>query len=249
MPSADLFGAWPKHRSELPLAYQQVYVGHMESNRSGGTPLNKAALWLEGWMHRQVARPPGRNILELGAGNLNHVALEDATAAYAAIEPLEHVIGPALVRINRPVTYLGGYGDLLTLPGVSSTRYDKVISVAVLEHLEDLPAVVAASALLLDDEGVFAAGVPSEGGRLWEAAWRASTGRAFRREHGLDYAALMAWEHINTVREIEAVIQALFAKVRITRFPGPTVDSSLYTAIFAQLPRQDAATGVLESRL
>lgn len=240
-------GAWPKVRVDLPVAYQRVYVEHMETNRSGGTLLNKAALRVEQWMHRQVARPPGSRILELGAGNLNHLPFEDPRAEYDVVEPLQEVFEQARSACSRTVGYLGDYTDLIALVGQSTRNYDKVISVAVLEHLEDLPAVVAASGLALAPGGIFAAGIPSEGGRLWEWAWRASTARAFRRDFGLDYARLMAWEHINTAREIESVVRALFETVLVRRFPGSTIDTSIYTAIFAKGPRVDLARSLITS--
>lgn len=245
--SIDL-GAWPKTRVDLPIEYQRVYATHMQMNRSGGTPLNQAALWLEQWMHRQVARPPAARVLELGAGNLNHVHFESLDAEYHVVEPLREVIDNARKATSRPVSYVGDYDDLVALANSSAMNYDKVISVAVLEHLEDLPAIVAASGLVLAPGGIFAAGIPSEGGRLWEWGWRASTGRAFQRDFGLDYARLMAWEHINTAREIQGVIAALFDTVRVKRFPGPTTDTSVYTAIFAKGPRIDLARNVLASR-
>jgi SAM-dependent methyltransferase len=241
-------GAWPKVRIDLPVEYQRVYAEHMETNRSGGTLLNEAALRVEQWMHRQVARPPGPRILELGAGNLNHLQFEDPRAQYDVVEPLQEVFEQARRTSTRAVGYVGDYGDLVALSAQSPRNYDKVISVAVLEHLEDLPAVVAASGLALAPGGIFAAGIPSEGGHLWEWAWRASTARAFKRDFGLDYGRLMAWEHINTAKEIEAVVAALFETVRVRRFPGPTIDTSIYTAIFAKGPRIDFARALITSR-
>lgn len=241
-------GAWPKQRADLPLEYQRVYAEHMETNRSGGTRLNQAALWLEQWMHRQVARPPGPRILELGAGNLNHLAFEDAEAEYDVVEPLQDVFSKGRSLAARPVGYLGDYADLIALADSSDKTYNKIISVAVLEHLEDLPAVVAASGLLLAPGGILASGIPSEGGALWECGWKATTGRAFHRDFGLDYARLMDWEHINTAREIEDVIRTLFETVRVKRFPGPTINTSFYSAIFAKGPRTDLARAVVTSR-
>lgn len=247
MASRVHWGAWPKTRPELPEAYQRIYSEHMHTNRSGGTPLNRAALWLEQWMHRQVARPPASRILELGAGGLNHLAFEQPEAHYDVVEPLSDVIEPAIASAPRHVGYLGGY-DVLVAQAVSPpTLYDKVASVAVLEHLEDLPAVVAASALHLAPGGIFAAGIPSEGGLLWELGWRSTTARAFRRDYDLDYGRLMAWEHINSAAEIQAVIEALFERTRVKRFPGPTISSSVYTAIFATGPRVDLARRLIAS--
>lgn len=243
------WGAWPKTRGELPEAYQRIYSAHMETNRSGGTPLNRAALWLEQWMHRQVARPPASRILELGGGGLNHLGFEPREARYDVVEPLAEIIEPAIAIAPKPVDYLGDYESFIAQAASPPVEYDKVVSVAVLEHLEALPAVVAASALHLAPRGIFAAGIPSEGGLLWKLGWRTTTARAFTRDYGLDYGRLMAWEHINTAREIEGVITALFEIVSVTRFPGPTIDTSVYSTIFARNPRVDLCRSVLDRRL
>ena len=240
--------AWPKVRPDLPDAYGLIYAEHMHGNRSGGSLLNKTALWLEEWMHRAVSRPRAARVLELGAGNLNHVRFEPLAEHYSVVEPLMEVVESSRRKTQVPIDYLGDYSDLLELARSSDITFDKVLSVAVLEHLEDLPAVVSAASLLLAPEGCFLAGIPSEGGRLWSTAWRSTTGRAFRKRYGLDYATLMRWEHINTAPEIEFVARSIFDDVRITRFPGPTLDTSLYTCLTARSPRREVATRILDSR-
>lgn len=240
--------SWPKARPTLPDPYRLIYAEHMHGNRSGGSPLNKTALWLEEWMHRAVSRPRAERVLELGAGNLNHVRFEPAAEYYGVVEPLSEIVESARRGIRIPVDYLGDYASLLELAQSSHATFDKVLSVAVLEHLEDLPAIVSAASLLIHPRGCFSAGIPSEGGRLWSAAWRSTTGRAFRKRYGLDYATLMKWEHINTAPEIESVVRAIFDDVRITRFPGPTLDTSLYTCLIARGPRRGIASRILKSR-
>lgn len=226
---------WPRARPDLPEVYQDVYVEHMARNRGGGSTLNRLALGLEGWMHRQVAQVPGRRVLELGGGGLNHLSYEPRAARYDVVEPLAELV------VDRPevdgdrVRYLGGYDDLAALAaGRPAPTYDKVLSVAVLEHLEDLPRVVADAAALLRPDGWFVAGIPSEGGALWTASWRATTGAAFRRRYGLDYGVLMRWEHLNTADEIVGELRRKFDEVGVRRFPGPTTSTSLYQAVLCR---------------
>lgn len=238
---------WPKTRSALPPEYQAIYDQHMALNRGGGSRLNSLALKAEEWMHRQVARPSASRVLELGAGGLNHVRFEPTAEIYDVIEPLPEVVSRARSRVPHEVHYLGDYDALTQYARQGEAKYDKVISVAVLEHLEDLPAVIAASAILLSPHGVFAAGIPSEGGRLWQWSWRLTTGRAFRRRFGLDYAVLMAWEHINSAEQILEVVNDLFDQVKVRRFPGPTVNTSVYTSLHAQGPNIPRAREILSA--
>lgn len=69
---------------------------------------------------------------------------------------------PALAGIHQIFATIQ---DVPLAPG-----YDRIFSIAVLEHLENLPAVVAASARRLSRDGVFQAGIPAEGGLVWGAA-------------------------------------------------------------------------------
>jgi trans-aconitate methyltransferase len=115
-------------------------------------------------------------------------------------------------------------------------RYDKIISIAVLEHLTELPDIVAMCAQRLAPGGAFAAGFPTEGGLAWYSAWRFGTGTAYRMRTGLSYAPLMRHEHVNDAREIESVVRLFFRTVERRRFPLPLFQASLYTVLTARDP-------------
>lgn len=186
---------------------------------------------LESWMHREVARAgTGARLLEIGAGTLNHIVYERRHAIYDAIEPFEELwAGSPRLRDLRNL-----YRDIKEIP--LTERYDRIVSVAVLEHLTELPLVVARSGLLLAEEGTFAAGIPSEGSLAWYLAWRYGTGIPYRLRTGLDYAPLMRHEHVNCAAEIEYVIARCFRHVRRKRFPAPLFHASVYTVLVATDP-------------
>jgi hypothetical protein len=96
-----------------------------------------------------------------------------------------------------------------------SAPYDRITSVAVFEHIVDLPVVVAHAALLLAPEGHLRTAIPNESTILWRMGTMV-TGREFERTHGLDYRVLMAFEHVNTADEIEAVLTEFFGTSRCT---------------------------------
>jgi cyclopropane fatty-acyl-phospholipid synthase-like methyltransferase len=52
------------------------------------------------------------------------------------------------------------YADISEVP--AEIQYDRITSVATLEHICNLPEVIARSALLLAKDGVFRASIPSE---------------------------------------------------------------------------------------
>lgn len=233
---AALLARFPKTRPPLPDDYRRIYEREYLANRTEGSAANRLARRLESWMHRRVAAtaPEGAHrILELGAGSLNHLPWEKPQDCYDVVEPFTALLdaGDGRARVRRH------YPQLADVP--EDARYDRIISVAVLEHLTHLPHELALAARLLAPGGVFCAGIPSEGGLLWRLAWTLGTGPAFRRRTGLDYAVLMRHEHVNTAREIEACVRRQFRQVRVRRFPLPLRTLSLYTVITAR----DSVTG------
>lgn len=154
----ELLHGYPKTRPELPPEYQAIYDEQYISNREGRSLAARIAVYLEAWMHRQIARANGSfPLLELGAGTLNHVAYEPRAGAYDVVEPYE-----LLYRGKPELNRIGNlYASIDEVP--TEVRYERIVSVAVLEHVVDLPPLVAKCALLLAPRGRFLAGIPSEG--------------------------------------------------------------------------------------
>lgn len=231
MPSVEaLLASYPRIRPELPPAQARIYEEQYKVNREGARAIEGLAQRLERWMHRQVARIPGGPILELGAGTLNHVPYEPPGVAYDVVEPFRALYAgrPEVARVRR------FHDSVEAIP--PAERYARVISIAVLEHMDHLPRDVALAALRLTPDGVFQAGIPSEGGFLWWLGWRCSTGLSYYLRTGLDYGRLMRHEHLNTAPEILAIVRHFFGAVTIRRFPLPHQHLSFYTYLEARSP-------------
>jgi SAM-dependent methyltransferase len=228
-----LLASYPRARPPLSAPYLAVYEKELRLNRTGGSVLNRLAMSLEGWMHRVAAKrgTPG-SVLEIGAGTLNHLPYESAEA-YDVVEPnkLLWAGSPRLARVRKVYESVGAVPE--------GAAYDRVLSVAVLEHLDALPEVVARAALLLKPDGIFQAGIPSEGGFLWGAAWRLTTGIGYRLRNGLPYGPLMRYEHVNDAEDILAVLRYFFRAVVVRRFPLPMHHLSFYT--YAEASEVDGA--------
>lgn len=231
-----LLSRFPKAREPLPPAFKAIYEAQYKENRSGESTAASLAQRLERWLHRQVAadvadgRP--RPTLELGAGTLNQLPFEPAGGAYDIVEPFAALFADSPHRGRvRDV-----FADIAEVP--ADRRYARITSVAALEHICDLPLVMARSAQLLAPGGSFRAAIPAEGGLLWTLGWMASTGLEFRLRHGLDYGVMMRHEHVNTAAEIESLAQALFEDVTIRSF-GLGRQLSLYRFVEARNPRAD----------
>jgi SAM-dependent methyltransferase len=227
-----LLSTYPRLRPQLPTEQAASYEEHYRSNRAGKRGLSKTVAKLESWMHRRVsAAAPGPELLELGAGNLNHVPYLSQDCAYDIVEPFHELLedSPHGSRVRH------AYSDICEIP--PNVHYDCIFSVAVLEHLTDLPFILARAGLLLREGGSFRAGFPSEGGILWGLAWRLTTGVEYRLRRGLDYARIMRHEHVNTASQILLLLDHFYEEVEVSRFPLPAKHLSFYTAVNAFAPR------------
>jgi len=238
----ELIATYPRRRPELPEAHSRSYVEHYRANRAGERGVARMVVKLESWMHRRVAAGAKGRILEIGAGTLNHVPYHPNAEVYDAVEPFRELWedSPHRARVRNL------YRDLEEVPG--GQRYDAILSVAVLEHLTELPFILARCGLLLAEDGSFRAGFPSEGGLLWGLAWRLTTGVEYRLRRGLDYGAIMRHEHVNTAAEILAQLRYFYERVEIERFPLSSAHFSFYTAAVAMRPSIGRCQAVLGER-
>ena len=231
-----MFSKFPKTRPPLSREIEEIYQMHYKSNREGQTPASSLAQRMESWLHKQVAkdlanpRDSRKATLELGAGTLNQLPYEPAVGPYDIVEPFNDLYdNSSLLERVRNI-----YSDISEVP--SSCRYDRITSIATLEHICNLPEVVARCGLLLTKNGVLRASIPSEGTFLWTLGWQLTTGLEFRMKHGLDYGLLMKHEHVNTAREIEEVLGFFFEDVECRVF-GLTKSISLYRFYVCSNPR------------
>ncbi|STP08743.1 hypothetical protein [Helicobacter cinaedi] len=129
---------------------------------------------------------------------------------------------------------------------IQSPFYDRIISCAVLEHIANLPEVVAHSCLLLKDDGVFSAAIPSQARFLWTMAYKLSTGIEFRLKYKLDYDVIMNYKHINTQAEIIEICDYFFNSVKKSLF-GVCDELSIYTHLSCRKPNRQRAKDYLAS--
>jgi SAM-dependent methyltransferase len=229
-----LLNTYPRKREPLPEAHARFYHREIVAGREGLSLGHRLVLLVESWMHKMVAKKPsGISILEIGAGTLNHLPYEKSFHSYDVVEPFNYDYSKIPKSTTDRIRHF--YKNLADIP--PAEKYDRIISVAVLEHLEDLPKIIAQCALKLNSGGTFQAGIPSEGEFLWHACSNMSTGILFRLRTGLDYGTLMRYEHINLADEIIQVVEHFFDSVKVRRFPLPMKGASIYSYIEAQGPK------------
>jgi hypothetical protein len=232
---ATLLATYPRARPPLPAAAARIYIEEYRLNRGfNARGVYRVTAWLETWMHRRVAScAVGSRLLEIGAGTVNHRRLEEGASVYDIVEPLPALFAesPEIARVDHI------YASIHDVP--ARPRYDRIFSIAVLEHVEDLPALVAGCGLRLAEGGVFQAGIPAEGGIAWHLAWRLTTGVSYRVRTGLPYAQVMRHEHVNTAVEIIAIVRHFFDDLKVRWFPLPARHFAFYAYIEARRPKLD----------
>ncbi|MBW1650765.1 MAG: class I SAM-dependent methyltransferase [Deltaproteobacteria bacterium] len=231
-----MFANFPKIRPALPKEIKAIYSAHYKSNWQGLTTASSLSQRMESWMHRQAAndltapKDSKKVTLEIGAGTLNHLQYESMVETYDIAEPFADLYKNS---VNLP-RIRNIYSNIFQVP--VDARYDRIVSIAALEHICDLPNVIAKSGLLLAKNGAFRASIPNEGAALWKLGWKLTTGLEFKLKYGLDYGLLMKHEHVNTAKEIEEVLKYFFKKIKCKVF-GLTKSISLYRYYECGSPR------------
>lgn len=238
-----MFSQFPKQRTPLPPEYAAIYLQHYRNSREGKSQILGLAQRAERWMHRKVAADvksgAPKATLEIGAGNLNQLPYEPQSRPYDIVEPFRELFesSPNLQRVRNI------YSDVSEIP--SENRYERITSIAVLEHVENLPELIARCALLLADGGSFRAGIPSEGTLLWRLGWQFTTALDFRARYDLDYKVLMQYEHVNTAAEIEEVLRYFFGATQGSVF-GLARALSFYQFFACSQPRLDRCSAYVQ---
>lgn len=216
MNQVSILDKFPKRRNELPDDYKKIYKQHYISNREGNYKTTALSQKLEAWMHRKVAEDVTEknkqfSTLEIGAGTLNQLQYEPAQESYDIVEPFKELYeNSLLLKKIRKV-----YDDI---SDVNNIYYNRITTIATFEHITDLPFVVAKAATLLNKEnGHLRVAIPNEGTVMWKLGTMV-TGFEFRKKYGLDYQVLMQYEHVNTAKDIEEVLNYFFKVTKCSVF-------------------------------
>lgn len=224
-----LMDSYPRKHPDLPDEYKKVYVQHYKENREGKTRVSRISKKVEGWMHKIVAKSSGEGLktLEIGAGTLNQLDFEQPYI-YDIIEPFQALFKDFVhLKDVRNV-----YSDISEIHG---KKYDRIISVACFEHIENLPELVCFTVKLLKRNGKLCISIPNEGRFLWKFSYTVTTGREFERRYGLKYKTMIEHEHINTADEIEKILKYYYKNVKV-RFFGFGKSFSLFRYYECSIP-------------
>lgn len=100
-------------------------------------------------------------------------------------------------------------GDAYALP-FRNASIDCVLSVYNFEHLHHLLKGLSEIRRVLKSNGELLVGLPAEGGFLYGVGRRFTSKRYIERKYGIDYDAIVQWEHRNTLTEILSMVREEF---------------------------------------
>lgn len=224
---------YPKKRIELPDNYKKIYEKVYKENRDGTGLANYMSQKMEEWGHTIIEDNfkinESHKTLEIGAGNLNHLKYIKNNFQYDIIEPSKFFYENSLSiqRVNNI------YSDIAEIK--DEVKYDRIISIMVLEHVLDLPTLLNSAQKILKKDGVFQASVPCQGELSFYLGWRFTTGLSFFLKHGLNWGKIMEFEHVNSLSEIHNELKKVFKIVKIKRSALPFFLKKKHLSFYAYL--------------
>jgi SAM-dependent methyltransferase len=217
----------------LPKEYKKIYKKVYKDNRDGTGLANFLSQKMETWGHKIIEKNNKfkKNIrtLEIGAGNLNHLKFVKKIHKYDIIEPNNFFYKHSneKKKINKI------YKDISDIN--LKQKYDRIISVMVLEHILNLPKLLKSAKKILKKGGIFQASIPCQGELAFYLGWRFTTGLSFFLKYGLNWGKIMEYEHVNTLDEIFREIKKNFKNVVIKRSPLPFLIKTKHASFYAYI--------------
>ena len=109
-----------------------------------------------------------------------------------------------------------------------NNSYTRIISCAVLEHLEDLPNFLCLSAKKLKKNGYHSHSIPCEGYPVWNITWYLMSGITFRLRTGKSFREVQKHEHLNSFDEILNLVKFFYRDVKV-KFSYPLFFSPYFS--------------------
>ena len=98
-------------------------------------------------------------ILEIGAGNLNHIKFEKGYKIYDVVEPKKYLISAAKIQSKESLEI----NINIYLKYQMNYLYKKILAIQVLEHIDELNEFLIEVSKHLEQDGRFIIEIPAEG--------------------------------------------------------------------------------------
>jgi hypothetical protein len=235
-----LLNNFPKKRPKLSYEIKKYFDEFYKNNRE-----NSISQLFESWMHKAIKSIKGQSrTLEFGAGTLNHLVYEDLKKnKYDIIEPKKYLYANYKEKIHINKFYKN-------LSYTKNNYYNRIISIAVLEHLVDLPYFLAESAKKLKKKNSFQShSIPCQGYFIWDLCWYLFNFLKVKIKTGKSFSEIQRHEHVNSAKEILAIIRFFYKNVKVKySYPAFFAHFSFYMNINFSRPDLNRIDAYLKYR-
>jgi len=146
-------------------------------------------------------------VLEVGCGHGHHLHYcRNSYPRYIGLDIERKFLKTLQDRFDKKILV---QGDAYDLP-LQDKSIDCVLSIYNFEHLRRLPESLGEIHRVLKPEGELMIGIPLEGGWIYELGRRFTSKIYMERKYGIDYDAIVHWEHWNSFSEILEMVQDKF---------------------------------------
>ena len=209
---------WPKQRPDLTKEQQNImrswyeYFLPLLNRKFGAVGKFNHGFPLEG-------ANAALRTLELGVGEGRHAQLENSENYYGLdLVPsyMQYRIRMVAADAEKGIPFKSG-------------SFDRVLAIHILEHLANLPSALDEVMRVMKPDGIFTVVIPCEGGIAYSIGRNVSVRQIFERKFGKNYDWMIAYDHINTAREVLTELRERFRALRTSYFPLklPMVDANV----------------------
>jgi SAM-dependent methyltransferase len=159
------------------------------------------------WINRWAKPYINKLAVEIGCGHGHHLALgKNRYMRYIGLDIEYGFLRTMRLRFpGKPVVH----GDAYSVP-FRDGSIDCILSIYNFEHLRRLQDCLWEIHRVLKAEGELLVAFPLEGGILYRIGRRMTSKRYMEKKYGIDYDAIVRWEHCNDFIEIERQLKEKF---------------------------------------
>jgi hypothetical protein len=210
-----LLETYPRKRKKLESDYNKIYKKFYYDNLNKKNFVSSLIKKMETKLfHKPISLHKGKKILELGAGNLDHIQFENFNS-YDAVEPEKKYYKDnkvALKKINKI------YDSIFQIP--NHKKYDKILALFTLDVIDDLPKFLAKIGKLMTKNSIFYVGNSTIGSLSFSLSWRLTSGLNFFLKYGKNLGVLKEHESVNKYDEIIELLKYFFEEIEIEMKPN-----------------------------
>ena len=169
-----------------------------------------------------------RIVVEIGCGHGHHLLYSGHP--YSKYIGLDHKFNRTQILSQQETHPMAINGDAFHLP-FQNQSIDCVLSIYIFEHLRALRQNLLEVKRVLKTNGKLLIALPAEGGLLYGLGRSLTSKPYMEKKYGIDYDAIVHYEHVNTYPEVFAGVSEIFKVTKKRYSPFPFLPSYHFNAV------------------